>query len=75
MADNDMFTTAYHIEQGPMFMYRTDAIVACGQFPNEWALTAWSDEAIKAYAAQKAGPDPVVVDPVPAPVGKASKGG
>lgn len=75
MADNDMFTNAFHIEQGEVRMYLTDATVAVGQFPEEWSFAPWSDEAIAAWKAKN---NPAPADqpaPAPAPTGKASKGG
>jgi hypothetical protein len=38
-----MQVTAYHVEKGPVTMYRVDAQTAVARFPDEWSLEPWPD--------------------------------
>lgn len=70
MADiSPMMTTAHHVTQGQVVMYKVDAHSAAANFPDEWSLTPWdpqsADEARRrlhdrkvAEAREKGHPEP-----------------
>lgn len=45
MADiSPMMTTAHHVTQGQVVMYKVDAHSAAANFPDEWSLTPWDPQ-------------------------------
>jgi hypothetical protein len=53
MAETESFTTAFHIRDGAKKMARVDALNAVRNWPEEWRLEPWGDDARSASGAMR----------------------